>query len=355
VRNINNINSVILGTGAYLPDFVLDNAMFDQIIDTNDEWIVSRTGIKERRLEQEKYNYEMLGEACKRALENSGLSPGKIDMIIVSTVTPDYAFPATACFVQNYINAHNAASFDVSAACAGFVFALDAADAYIKSGKAKNILVASGDVLNRTVDYSDRSNCILFGDGAGAVVVSAKTPAASRHPLSKGGFGEKTGILSTYINCECDGQKLFSVYEKLYEPHEIFDKNTKQFKSNAEKIQNSYIHMNGREVYQFVVKVLPESLQEVCSRANITISDLDYIVVHQANKRILDYVIEKYNLDPDKVPMTIDKYGNTSSSSIPILLNELNTTGKLKKDNLIAVVGFGSGLTYGAAVIRWGR
>ena len=337
---IKNINSVILGTGAYLPDFVLDNGMFNQIIETSDEWIVSRTGIKERRIEQEKYTFEMLGEACKRALENSGLTPAQIDMLIVSTTTSDFDFPSAACMAQNYINAVNAASFDISAACAGFVFGLDIADTYIKSGKAKNILVASGDVLHRMVDYYDRKNCVLFGDGAGAVVLSA-----SDKP--------ERGILASYTACESDGQKPFAVYQRLYEPGEIFDKATKQFKGNVEKIPGSYINMNGREVYQFVVNVLPKSLEKVCSESNITVSDLDYIIVHQANKRIIDYVIEKYNLDPNKVPITIDKYGNTSSSTVPIILNELNSENKLKKGDLIALAGFGAGLAYGAAVIRW--
>jgi 3-oxoacyl-[acyl-carrier-protein] synthase-3 len=339
VGHIGNINSVITGTGAYLPDFVLDNGMFNQIIETSDEWIVSRTGIKERRIEQEKYNFEMIGEACKCAIENAGLTPDKIDMIIVSTITPDYNYPATACLVQNYIQACNAASFDISAACAGFVFALDTADAYIKSGKAKNILVASGDIVTRTVDYFDRNNCILFGDGAGAVVVSA--------------CGTDSGIMSSYINCESDGQKPYFLYQRLYEPFEIFDKETKQFKGNIEKIHNSYIWQNGREVMQFVSKVVPKALDEVLGKINKKISDLKYIILHQANKRIIDHVIEKYNLDPEKVPISIDKYGNTSSSTIPILLHELNIGNKINKGDLVALVGFGSGFAYGAAVVRW--
>ena len=336
-----------MGTGSYLPEFVLDNSMFEQVVETSDEWIVSRTGIKERRIEQEKYNFEMLGEACKCALKNAGLSPDDIDMIIVSTTTPDYNFPSTACLVQNYIQAKdasanasaNAAAFDISAACAGFVFALDIADSYIKSGKAKNILIASGDVLHRMVDYYDRRNCVLFGDGAGAAVLGAGT--------------ENAGILASYINCESDGQKPYFIYQKLYEQGEIFDKETKKFKGNVEKIQNSYIWQNGREVMQFVSKIVPVALEKVLTKADKSIDDLKYIILHQANKRIIDYVIEKYNLDPEKVPISIDKYGNTSSSTIPILLHELNAGDKIKRGDLIALVGFGSGLTYGAAVIRW--
>ena len=341
MNGISNINSVILGTGSYLPDFVLDNEMFNQTVETSDEWITTRTGIKERRIEQEKGNHEMIGEACKRALENSGLSPDKIDMIIVSTVTQDYSYPSTACLVQNYIGAENAASFDISAACAGFVFVVDIADSYIKSGKAKNILVASGDLMSRETDYLDRNNCILFGDGAGAAVISACE-------------SENSGLLSSYINCDADGQKPLFIRSPLYKPGEIFDKETKQFKGNAKKISDGYLWQNGREVLQFVSKIVPKALDEVLRRADIKdISELKYIILHQANKRILDHVIEKYNLDPKKVPMTIDKYGNTSASTVPILLNELNTEGKLQRGDLIALVGFGSGLVYGAALIRW--
>jgi 3-oxoacyl-[acyl-carrier-protein] synthase-3 len=321
--------------------------MFNQVIETSDEWIVSRTGIKERRLEMEKSTHEMLGEACKSAMKNAGLSPCQIDMIIVSTTTSDYNYPSAACLVQKYIGAENAASFDVSAACAGFAFIVDIADAYIKSGKAKNILIASGDILHRIADYHDRGNCILFGDGAGAAVISAVESD------SESESEEKRGILSSYIKCETDGEKSLYIHSKSYEPFEVLDKKTKSFKGNALKINNSFIYQNGREVYQFVVRVLPQMLEEAASRAGVSISDLDYIIVHQANKRILDYVIEKYKLNPEKVPISIEKYGNTSSSTVPILLHELNSENKFRKGDLIAVAGFGSGLAYGAAVIRW--
>ena len=243
------INSVILGTGAYLPDFVLNNDLFKQMVETDDEWIVSRTGIKERRIEQNKHTFEMVGEACKLALDNAGIAPDDIDMIIVSTITPDYSFPSTACLVNNYINAGDATCFDISAACEGFVFALDIADSYIKSGKAKNILVAAGDVLHRIVDFYDRKNCILFGDGAGAAVVSA---VESSENANKDEKEEERGILSSYTTCECDGQKPYYIYQRLYEPDIIFDKETKQFAGNAEKVRNSYIYQNAREVLQFV-------------------------------------------------------------------------------------------------------
>ena len=335
------INSIVTGTGMYMPEFVLNNEMFNQVIETSDEWIISRTGIKERRLEQKKYNYEMIGEACKLAVKNAGITPDKIDMMIVSTVTPDYSYPSTACLVQGYIGAVNAAAFDIAAACAGFVFALDMADLYIKSGKAKNILVASGDIVSRTVDYHDRANCILFGDGSGAAVLSANTS------------GERRGVITSFIKSEADGDKPFAVQSPLYRPQEIFDSETKIFKGSAEKLHGSYMSQNGREVYQFVVRILPKILEEAANKAGVEINDFDYIVLHQANKRILDYVVDKYKLNPEKVPINIEKYGNTSSSTVPVTLHELNMAGKLKRGDLIALAGFGSGLAYGAAVVEW--
>ncbi|MCL2096030.1 MAG: ketoacyl-ACP synthase III [Oscillospiraceae bacterium] len=339
---IKKINSVILGTGSYLPEFVIDNAVFNQTVETNDDWITSRTGIKERRAEQEKYNFEMVGEACGLALKNSGISPLDIDMVIVSTATPDYSCPSVACLVQNYIGAHNSMSFDIAAGCAGFIFAVDIADVYIKSGRAKNILVASGDIMTRLTDYFDRSSCILFGDGAGAMVVSATET-------------EKSGdILATYIKCECDNNKPYFIQSPLYKPAEIFDKTTKRFKGNSKRIvADGYLKQNGREVMQFVARVIPIALNKVLDKAGKKTEDLKYIIAHQANKRILDYVIDKYKLDREKVPINIEKYGNMSTSTISVLLHELNSSGKLERGDLIALVGFGAGLAYGAALIRW--
>ena len=341
IKNINSVNSAILGTGSYLPDFVLDNGMFDQTVKTNDEWIVSRTGIKERRVEQEKYNFEMIGEACKYALDDSGILADDIDIIIVSSVTQDYSYPSAACLVQNYIQANNAFSFDIAAACAGFVFALDISDAYIKSGRAKNILVASGDIMTRETDYFDRGNCILFGDGAGAAVVSACGPQEGR------------GIVSCYINCDCRGQNPYFIHSGLYEPGEIFDKETKRFKGNTVKKSDSYLWQNGSEVLRFVSKAVPKALDESLKRAGKHVSELKYIILHQANKRIIDHVIEKYGLDPVKVPINIDRYGNMSSSTVPVLLDELNSSGRLERGDLIALVGFGSGFAYGSVIIKW--
>lgn len=343
VKQISTVNSVIKGTGSYLPGFIVDNKTFEQIVETSDDWISSRTGIKERRIEQKKYNFEMMGEAAVEALKNAGLQAGSIDMIIASTVTPDYDYPSAACLVQSYIDAPNAVSFDLTAACAGVIFAVDVADQYIKNGRAKNILIVSGDIMSRRTDYYDRSTCILFGDGAGAIILSAEEGSSDTRT--------HRGVLSSYIASDCDNGKAMYIHSRTKEPGKIFDEETKKFVGNSGNIDNN-IYMNGREVFQFAVKVLPKSLDEALSKINMTVNDISCIVAHQANKRILDYVIEKYNISPEKMPVNIDRYANISSSTIPVLLHELISGNKIKRGDVIAFVGFGSGLVYGANIIR---
>jgi 3-oxoacyl-[acyl-carrier-protein] synthase-3 len=310
VKIINIINPVIRGTGKYLPDFTVENKVFEQIVDTSDEWIFSRTGIKERRIEQKRELFEMMGEAAKIALKNADIQPHEINAVIVSTVSGDYNFPSAACLVQNYIGAYNAFGFDISAACAGVIFAIDMADLYIKSGRAKNVLVIAGDMMTRYVDFYDRTNCVLLGDGAGAVVLSAED-GENKTPR---------GVLASYLSSECDGDKPWNIYSRNKLTTKIFDEETKKFLGNSPNTDNS-MRMNGREVYQFAVKAVPKAIDEVLARANITIDDVKYVVAHQANKRILDSIIERYNLEPEKMPINIDKYANMSSCTIPILLH----------------------------------
>ena len=343
VKIINNINSIVRGTGKYLPDFTVDNKVFEQIVDTSDEWIVSHTGISERRIEQEKGNFEMMGEAAKEALKNANISPLEIDMIIAATVTSDYGWPSAGCLIQNYIGADNAVSFDISAACAGSIFAIDMADLYIKSGRMKNVLVVAGEILSRSVNFLDRSNCILFGDGAGAIVLSAEENTAE---------DMRRGVLTSYIMGDCDNDKPLAVYATSRKTTRIFDETTREFLGNAENT-HGYMQMNGRAVYQFAVRTVPKIIDEVLTRADMTISDIKYIIAHQANKRILDSIIERYNLAPEKMPMNIDRYANMSSSTVPILLHELVEGNKIQKGDVIILTGFGSGLVFGANVIRW--
>lgn len=339
---INNINSVIRGTGKYLPDFVVENKVLEQIIDTSDEWIVSHTGVKERRIEQEKDVWQMMGEAAKMALKNANIAPSDINMIIASTVTADYNYPAAACLVQNYIGADNAVSFDISAACAGVSFAIDMADLYIKSGRAKNILVVSGDITTRYVDFYNRNNCILFGDGAGAIVLSAE-------------YAEndiRRGVIASCLMGECDDNKPLSVYWRTMSTSKLFDENTKEFLGNA-KAHDEKFYMNGREVYKFAVKAVPRVIDDVLAKAGMQIDEVKYVVAHQANKRILESIVERYNLEPEKMPINIDKYANMSSSTVLILLHELVEENKIQKGDVIVFVGFGAGLVYGANVVRW--
>ena len=342
VKIINNINSVVRGTGKYLPDFIIENKVFEKIIDTSDEWIVSHTGISERRIEQEKSNFEMMGEAAKIALKNANISPHEIDLIIASTVTADYSFPASACLVQNYIGADNAASFDVSAACAGAIFAVDLADLYIKSGRMKNVLVVSGDLMTRCVDFNDRTLCVLFGDGAGAILLSAEENTGEN----------QRGVLASYIMSDCDGDKPMSITLRSKTTKKIFEEETKEFLGNPHNI-NGLMYMNGRAVYQFAVRTVPKIIDEVLKKVNMTISDVKYIVAHQANKRILDAIVDRYNLDPEKMPMNIDKYANFSSATVSVLLHELAENNKIQRGDVIILVGFGSGLVFGANIIRW--
>ncbi|GHV12411.1 3-oxoacyl-[acyl-carrier-protein] synthase 3 [Clostridia bacterium] len=329
----------IVGTGIYLPELVLANDDFKQCIDTSDEWIYTRTGIKTRRVEQKLFTFEMIANACINALADADVNASDVDMLIVSTISGDYAYPSAACLAAEKIGAYNANAFDVSAACAGFIYSLELADLYIKSGKAKTVLCAAGDTLSRFTDYYDRANCILFGDAAGAAVVSA---SADGHIVK-----------SIYTACDCNEGKPLSIYAKQRDPHVFFDPLTKAFVGNSKFSDDCFIKMNGREVFAFAVKAMPKAMEEAAKSAGITVSDADFIVAHQANKRILDAVINKYNIDPAKLPMTISKYGNTSSSSVPIALDEIAHDGTLKRGDKVILTGFGAGLTYGAAVVDW--
>ena len=345
MKIINKINSVVRGTGKYLPEFIVDNKAFEQMVDTSDEWIISHTGIKQRRIEQKKGNFEMMGEAAKMALKNANMSPLEIDMIISATVTGDYSYPSSGCLIQNYIGADNAVSFDVSAACAGSIFAVDMADLYIKSGRMKNVLVVAGEMLSRVTDFHERSNCILFGDGAGALVLCAEYSDSEDKDKQR-------GVLASYIISDCDGDKPFNIYARSRTTRKIFNEDTQEFLGNAVNT-HGYMQMLGREVYKSVVRIAPKIIDEVLARAELQISDVKYIIAHQANKRILDAIIERYNIEPEKMPINIDKYANMSSSTVPILLHELIEENKIQKGDVLVLVAFGAGMVYGTNIIRW--
>ncbi|MDA1762189.1 beta-ketoacyl-ACP synthase III [Bacillus cereus] len=310
------MNVGILGIGRYVPEKVVTNHDLEEIMDTSDEWIRTRTGIAERRIADDTIDTSYMAvEASKKALEDAGISGEDIDLILVATVTPDRAFPAVACVIQEAIGAKHAAAMDVSAACAGFMYGMITAQQFIQTGTYKNVLVVGSDKLSKIVDWNDRNTAVLFGDGAGAVVMGA--------------VSEGRGVLSFELGADGSGGK------HLY--------------------QDEYVMMNGREVFKFAVRQLGDSCLRVLDKAGLTKEDVDFLVPHQANIRIMESARERLNLPQEKMSMTIEKFGNTSASSIPIAMVEELQNGRIQDGDLIILVGFGGGLTWGAVALRWGK
>lgn len=310
------MNVGILGIGRYVPEKVVTNHDLEKIMDTSDEWIRTRTGIAERRIADDTIDTSYMAvEASKKALEDAGISGEDIDLILVATVTPDRAFPAVACVIQEAIGAKHAAAMDLSAACAGFMYGMITAQQFIQTGTYKNILVVGSDKLSKIVDWNDRNTAVLFGDGAGAIVMGA--------------VSEGKGVLSFELGADGSGGK------HLY--------------------QDEYVMMNGREVFKFAVRQLGDSCLRVLDKAGLTKEDVDFLVPHQANIRIMESARERLNLPQEKMSMTIEKFGNTSASSIPIAMVEELQNGRIQDGDLIILVGFGDGLTWGAVALRWGK
>ena len=310
------MNVGILGIGRYVPEKVVTNHDLEKVMDTSDEWIRTRTGIAERRIADETIDTSYMAvEASKKALEDAGISGEDIDLILVATVTPDRAFPAVACVIQEAIGAKHAAAMDLSAACAGFMYGMITAQQFIQTGTYKNVLVVGSDKLSKIVDWNDRNTAVLFGDGAGAIVMGA--------------VSEGRGVLSFELGADGSGGK------HLY--------------------QDEYVMMNGREVFKFAVRQLGDSCLRVLEKAGLTKEDVDFLVPHQANIRIMESARERLNLPKEKMSMTIEKFGNTSASSIPIAMVEELQNGRIQNGDLIILVGFGGGLTWGAVALRWGK
>ncbi|KIV76353.1 beta-ketoacyl-ACP synthase III [Bacillus mycoides] len=310
------MNVGILGIGRYVPEKVVTNHDLEKIVDTSDEWIRTRTGIAERRIADDTIDTSYMAvEASKKALEDAGISGEDIDLILVATVTPDRAFPAVACVIQEAIGAKQAAAMDLSAACAGFMYGMITAQQFIQTGTYKNVLVVGSDKLSKIVDWNDRNTAVLFGDGAGAIVMGA--------------VSEGKGVLSFELGADGSGGK------HLY--------------------QDEYVMMNGREVFKFAVRQLGDSCLRVLEKAGLTKEDVDFLVPHQANIRIMESARERLNLPKEKMSMTIEKFGNTSASSIPIAMVEELQNGRIQDGDLIILVGFGGGLTWGAVALRWGK
>lgn len=309
----------LLGTGHYVPSNVVTNKDLEKIVDTSDEWIRTRTGIEERRIaEDDMETSDMAFYAAQDALEKANLKAEDLDMILVATVTPDTPFPSVACMLQDRLGAGKVAAMDVSAACSGFMYGVITAKQFIESNAYQNVLVVGVEKLSKITDWSDRNTCVLFGDGAGAAVVG---------PVSEG-----KGILSFELGSDGSGGK------ELYQ-----DKET------------DYLFMNGREVFKFAVRQMPESSVNVVEKAGYNKGDVDYLIPHQANIRIMEAARERLGIAEDKMATSVKRYGNTSSASIPIALSEGVNSGKIKNNDLLVLVGFGGGLTWGAIALRWGH
>lgn len=324
---------VITGSGRATPETVLDNQGLSQLVDTADEWIRTRTGISQRRLALASESLSTIATAAgKNAIAMAGITPADIDLIILATSTPDDLF-GTACKIQALLGATNAVAFDMTAACSGFVFGLVTAAQYIRTGVYQNVLLIGADILSRWVDWEDRRTCVLFGDGAGALVMQA----ANCDRLL--GFELKSD--GTQNNC------LNLAYQA--QPKQLID--------GVEVSNGTYqpITMNGKEVYRFAVQRVPEVIDKALFRANLGADQVDWLLLHQANQRILDAVAERLSIPPSKVISNLAHYGNTSAASIPLALDEAVREGQIKPGDIIASAGFGAGLTWGAAVFQWGR
>ena len=324
-------NTKIAGVGKYIPEKVYDNAYMESIVDTNDEWITRRTGIKERHVSaDDEYTTDMATIAAKRAIDDAGMQPEDIDLIILATVTPDYFSPSCACVVQNNIGAVNAAAIDYNTACSSFVTGVVMADQFIKTGFYKNILVICADALTKAVDYKDRATCVLFGDAAGAAVLTAD----DEHP----------GVLAAEIGADGTGCKAITSLAFRNDPEEI----EKRISGRKETIW-----MAGQAVMKFAVKAMADSSARVLEKAGLTYDDIKLVIPHQANYRIVESAVKRMGISDDKVFLHLEKYGNTSASCIPVALAEAIEEGLIERGDKIILVGFGGGLTWGAVVLEF--
>lgn len=311
------MNVGVLGTGHYLPTKILTNKDLEELVDTSDEWIKTRTGIEERRIAEDDIDTsDMAFYAAEQALEEANLDAKDIDLIIVATVTPDTPFPSVSCMIQHRLGADQAAAMDVSAACTGFIYGLTTAEQFIKTGAYKHVLVVGVEKLSKITDWTDRNTCVLLGDGAGAVVL--------------GEVSDDKGILSFELGANGVGGDFLYQNEK------------------------DHLVMNGREVYKFAVKQMPESSVNVIEKIGYNKEEVDYLIPHQANIRIMEAARKRLGISKDRMATSIKKYGNNSSASIPIALSEAVKTGEIKDNDLVVLVGFGGGLTWGAVAMRWG-
>jgi len=319
--------SRITGTGGYLPEKVLTNAELERMVETSDEWITDRTGIKKRHIAADhETTCDLAEQAARQAIDAAGLTNNDIDLIIIATTTPDRIFPSTACLLQDRLDIHGCTAFDIQAVCTGFVYALGVADKFIRSGTHKHALVIGAETLSRIVDWTDRGTCVLFGDGAGAVVLSAS---------------EEPGILSTHLHADGQYKDLLTVPAGISEHSEIL------------KAGEAYVQMKGNEVFKMAVNTLGRIVDETLAANDMNKSDIDWLVPHQANIRIINATAKKLSMPMDHVVVTVDEHGNTSAASIPLALDIAVRDGRIKKGETVLLEAFGGGFTWGSALLMF--
>lgn len=319
----------ITGIGMYLPERRLTNADLERMVDTSDDWIVSRTGIRERRVAApDQTTSDLAARAGTAALADAGIAAEDIDLLIVGTASPDMIFPATACLAQAKLGL-TCAAYDINAACSSFIYGLHAAASHIEAGRARNVLLIGAEAITRHIDFTDRTTCVLFGDGAGAIVLSAS---------------EKPGVLSVTLGADGGGADLLGIPAGGA---------TRPSTIERCELGEQFLRMNGTEVFKFAVLAIPKAVRQALKESGVSAGDLAWLVPHQANQRILDTVADRLHVPHERVFSNIAVTGNTSSASIPLALNDLYTSGRLRRTDLVALVGFGAGLTWGAAVVRW--
>ncbi len=322
---MSQINSIVRSVGSYLPQRVLTNDDLAQMVDTSDEWIVQRTGIRQRHIAAEgEYTSDLAVNAAHEALEAAGLTIDDIDLIVVATTTPDKTFPATATLVQKKLGMDHGVAFDLQAVCSGFVFAVATVDSYLKNGLAKRAIVIGSETFSRILDWTDRTTCVLFGDGAGAMILEADGDAAER------------GVLASALRS--DGRH----WDKLYVDGGVSETQT-----------TGHVHMEGREVFKHAVGMISDVVDGALESGGYTSGDLDWFVPHQANRRIIDAAGKKLGIPPEKVVVTVDRHANTSAASVPLALAEAVQAGRIVKGDLVMLEAMGGGFTWGAVLIRW--
>jgi 3-oxoacyl-[acyl-carrier-protein] synthase III len=330
---MNEKSAGILGLGSYLPEKVVTNKDLEKTADTTDEWIIARTGIRERRIAGEgEATSDLATKAARLALADAGVKATEIDLIIVATVTPDMVFPSVACLVQSNLQATNAAAFDITAVCSGFAYGLVIGSQFIKAGTYRKVLVIGAETLSKITDRTDRNTSIVFGDGAGAAVLGETRPGFGLLGMDLGADGSGGDLLKLPAGGSRQPASAETVAERLH-----------------------FISMNGTEVFKFAVKIMGESAMRAIENAQLTPADITYLVPHQANIRIIQSAAKRLGLSRDRVIVNLDKYGNTSAASIPIALDEAVRSGRIKNSDIIVLVGFGGGLTWAASVIKWFR